>query len=115
MDERPVSALDVDGRDVRAVVFEDGARLDVTAVYVRPPQRLRGPLPAALGLDLTEAGLAQTDASGRTSVPTVWACGDMTTPMQAVQMVASAGFAAAAMLNHELIAAGHGYIPPQAS
>ncbi|MEM1055398.1 MAG: NAD(P)/FAD-dependent oxidoreductase [Bacteroidota bacterium] len=106
VDDRLVAALDVEGREVRAVVFEGGARLEATAVYVQPGQRPRGPLPDALGLARTEAGHVEVDEFMRTSAPGVWACGDMTTPMQAVQMAAAAGFTAAAFLNHDLISTG---------
>ena len=109
VDGRTIAALDLSGRDVRAVVFEDGDRLDATAVYVQPAQRPRGPLPDALGLERTELGHVQVDEFMRTSAPGVWACGDMTTPMQAVQMAASAGFAAAAFLNHDLVTGGARY------
>ncbi|MEO0557190.1 MAG: NAD(P)/FAD-dependent oxidoreductase [Bacteroidota bacterium] len=109
MDERPVAALEVQNRDVRAVVFDDGARLEATAVYIQPDQRPRGPLPDALELARTDLGHVQVDEFMRTSAPGVWACGDMTTPMQAVQMAASAGFAAAAFLNHDLVAEGARY------
>lgn len=111
MDDRSVTALDVDGRAVRAVVFEDGGRLDATAVYVQPEQRPRGPLPDALGLERTELGHVWVDEFMRTSAPGVWACGDVTTPMQAVQMAASSGFAAAAFLNHDLVSDGARYEP----
>lgn len=103
IDERPVAALDVAGRDVRAVVFADGAQIDATAVYVQPGQRPRGPLVAALGLETTETGHVRVDEFHRTSAPNVWACGDLTTPMQAVQMATSAGFAVAAFLNYDLV------------
>lgn len=106
VDVRPVSALDVDGRAVRAVVFEDQGRLAATAVYTQPEQHPRGPLPDALGLERTELGHVRVDEFMRTSVAGVWACGDVTTPMQAVQMAASSGFAAAAFLNHDLVANG---------
>ncbi|MEM1116639.1 MAG: NAD(P)/FAD-dependent oxidoreductase, partial [Bacteroidota bacterium] len=111
VDDRPVAALAVDGRDVRAVVFDDGKELDATAVYVQPDQRPRGPLPDALGLARTEAGHVEVDEFMRTSAPGVWACGDMTTPMQAVQMAASAGFSAAAFLNHDLVSSGARHAP----
>ena len=114
-----VARLDVNGRDVRAVVFETGERLDATAVYVAPPQHLRGALPATLGLALTEAnpatftppGLVAVDTMGRTSVAGVWACGDMAAPMQSVTMAVASGSMAAAWLNHDLIAAGVHYAP----
>lgn len=106
-----IERLDVDGSSLRAVVFASGEQLAATALYLHPPFRLRGPLPAALGVNLTEAGFVTIDAIGKTNVANVWACGDMTTPMQAVQTAATSGFVAAAMINHDLIANGVRYAP----
>ncbi|MEM6327286.1 MAG: NAD(P)/FAD-dependent oxidoreductase [Bacteroidota bacterium] len=106
VDDRAIASLDVSEREVQAVVFEGGALLEATAVYVQPDQRPRGPLPTALDLARTEAGHIEVDEFMRTSAPKVWACGDMTTPMQAVQMAAAAGFSAAAFLNHDLVSSG---------
>ncbi|MEO1478940.1 MAG: NAD(P)/FAD-dependent oxidoreductase [Bacteroidota bacterium] len=111
VDARPVAALDVTGRAVRSVAFEGGERLHATAVYVQPPQRARGPLPDALALARTATGHIEVDETYRTSTPYVWACGDMITPMQAVQMAAASGFAAAAFLNHDLVQRGTRYAP----
>jgi thioredoxin reductase (NADPH) len=119
VEEHAVSRLDVDGHEVRAVEFADGSRLKATAVYVQPGQRPRGPLPEALGLALTEAnpaafmppGLVAVDPFGKTSAPNVWACGDVTSPLQAVQLAASSGFTAAAMINHDLLSDGARYAP----
>ncbi|MEM8560275.1 MAG: NAD(P)/FAD-dependent oxidoreductase [Bacteroidota bacterium] len=115
VDERPVAALDVTGRVARSVMFEGGDRLAATAVYVQPPQRPRGPLPDALGLARTDAGHVAVDETYRTSIPHIWACGDMTTPMQAVQMAAASGFAAAAFLNHDLVQRGTRYAPTRSA
>lgn len=106
IDDRPVAALDVDGRRVRAVVFEDDGRLASAAVYIQADQGPRGLLPDALALERTELGHVRVDHFMRTGAEGVWACGDVTTPMQAVQMAASSGLAAAAFLNHDLIADG---------
>lgn len=106
VEDRAIRVLELEQGEVRAVVFADGGRLAVSAVYVQPAQRPRGPLPDALKLERTETGLVRVDAFMRTSAPGVWACGDVTSPMQAVQMAASSGFAAAAFLNHDLIAEG---------
>ncbi|NBC87315.1 MAG: FAD-dependent oxidoreductase [Bacteroidetes bacterium] len=109
IDERPVAALGVEGRDVRTVVFEDDSQIDATAVYIQPDQRPRGPLPDALGLEHTELGHVRVDEFMRTSAPGVSACGDVTSPMQAVQIAASSGFTAAAFLNNDLIDQGRTY------
>ncbi|MEM1125451.1 MAG: NAD(P)/FAD-dependent oxidoreductase [Bacteroidota bacterium] len=104
--EERVERVDVDQRSVRGVVFDTGERMEATALYLRPDQRLRGTLPASLNVELTEAGLIQTDEGGRTSVPGVSACGDAVTPMQMVQVAAAGGALAAAFLNHDLVAEG---------
>ncbi len=111
IEQRPITAVDVAGRAVRAVTFADGEKLSVGAVYVQPPQHPRGPLPDALDLARTESGHIEIDTFYRTSAPNVCACGDMTTPMQAVLMAASSGFAAAASLNHDLVASGVRFAP----
>jgi len=109
VDERPVAALEVEGRDVRTVVFEGGSQIDATAVYIQPGQRPRGPLPDALRLERTEDGHVRVDEFMCTSAPGVSACGDVTSPMQAVQLAASSGFTAAAFLNNDLIDQGCRY------
>ena len=45
------------------------------------------------------------DEMGRTSVPGVYAAGDMVSPMAAVIVAAASGTKAAAMLNHEFVMA----------
>ena len=107
--EDRVARLDMDGRDLRAVVLASGERVDATALYLGPPQHLRGPLPAALALALTEAGLAQADGTGRTSVPNVWACGDMVAAMQSVAGAVASASVTAAVLNVDLITTGSTY------
>jgi len=110
-DERKISTLEADKGAAQALVFADGTSRLVGAVYVQPEQRPRGVLPNALSLERTEAGHVAVGDDYRTSVPNVFACGDVTTPMQAVQMAAASGFAAAAFLNHTLIASGVHYEP----
>ena len=109
--EDRLSALDVAGRQVRAVVLASGEQMDVSAVYVSPPQHLRGPLPDALGLARTDAGRVRVDEAYRTSAPNVWACGDMAAPMQAVQTAAASGMVAAAMINFDLVTRGLARLP----
>lgn len=69
-------------------------------------QHLRGSLPKALNLACTDAGRVRVDETYRTSAPNVWACGDMATPMQAVQAAAATGLTAGAMINYDLIMKG---------
>ncbi|WP_243717652.1 FAD-dependent oxidoreductase [Actinomadura sp. KC345] len=63
-----------------------------------------GPL-ADLGCETGEDGFVTVDATGRTSVPGVWAAGNVTNPMGQVIIAASAGSMSAAMINADLIEA----------
>lgn len=89
---------------VRALGFSDGSQLPVDAVFARVAQQQRTDLAAQLGCAFTEDGLyVQVNPFGLTSVPDVYAAGDLTGPFQQVVAAAAAGAMAAAMLNNELI------------
>lgn len=101
LDERPLKRLHgVDGR-LTAIEFTDGEALARDVLFARPPQR-QTDLVRSLGLELDPLGYVRVDAQGRTSMPGVYAAGDLTTPMQAALIAAAAGMQAAAALNHEL-------------
>jgi len=102
--ETPVAALDGSAKTIRAIVFADGSRQAVDAVFLRPVQRQRADLAAQLGCALTPDGVyVQVNELGLTSVPGVYAAGDMTGPLQQVAQAAASGARAAAALNNELI------------
>ena len=98
----PVAALEHDDGALRAVRFADGSRLALGGILVSVPQRERSGLPAALGCETTETGHVATGPSGETSVPGVYAAGDLATLMQAVTLVAAHGAQAAYALNRIL-------------
>ncbi|MFB4306493.1 NAD(P)/FAD-dependent oxidoreductase [Actinomadura sp. GTD37] len=115
-------AARLDARGVRVVVGEarrlavendrvtgfelaDGSVLPCDAVFVAPTWVAKdGPL-TDLGCEIGDDGFATVDATGRTSVPGVWAAGNVTFPAGQVIIAASAGSMAAAMLNADLIEA----------
>lgn len=83
-----------------AVELVDGAQVAIEGLYVRPVQRQTA-LVAGLGLALDELGFVKVDGQQRTSVPGVFAAGDLTTMLQGALMAASAGAMAAYMITHE--------------
>ncbi|GAA4352407.1 NAD(P)/FAD-dependent oxidoreductase [Hymenobacter saemangeumensis] len=102
--EARVKAFDGTAKCLRAIIFSDGSRLPVDAVFMRPAQRQRTDLATQLGCALTSDGVyVQVDETGLTSVPNVYAVGDMTGPLQQVIHAAASGARAAAALNNELI------------
>ena len=55
-----------------------------------------------LGCEITEQGYVQVDEMQRTTVPGVFACGDVTTMMRAVANAVKAGNTAGSVINMEL-------------
>lgn len=102
--ETPVAALEPAPAGGLVVAFADDSRLAVAAMFARVPQQQRTDLAAQLGCAFTDDGIyVKTDGLGLTSVPGVYAAGDLTSPFQQVVAASAAGTAAAAMLNNTLI------------
>ena len=100
IEERPVTRLIGDGA-LTAVELADGSTRPLEALYMHPPQRQTA-LVRGLGLRLDELGCVALDEQRQTSIPGIYAAGDVMTRMQAAVLAAAAGMAAAAMLNHGL-------------
>ncbi|WP_162243145.1 NAD(P)/FAD-dependent oxidoreductase [Deinococcus sp. Leaf326] len=102
IDERLVAQWD--GRNV---TFEDGTRLGRDTLFVTPGQAQRSALPEQLGCARIDRGplagvlLAVTPETGLTSVPGVYAAGDMIGEQQVV-LAAASGARAAAAINADL-------------
>lgn len=90
-----------DGR-LEKVELADGTSVACEALFVHPPQK-QVELVRALGLALDDAGFVKTDPMKReTSIPGIYASGDLTTQMQAAIAAAAASMQAAAMINLDL-------------
>jgi thioredoxin reductase len=92
------------------IEFADGDSLERDALFIHPTQR-QVDVVRALGVALDDKGYVKVDEMMReTSVPGVYAAGDLTTAAQSAILSAAAGMRAAAMLNHgltmEMVAAG---------
>ena len=103
----------VDGEVARLVVEDDrlkgielanGQMIERTAVFIRPGNTPHDDgLLAGLGCELNGAGFPIVDAAGRTSVPGVWAAGNVADPRAQVVTSAGAGSAAAIAINADLV------------
>jgi thioredoxin reductase len=106
----PIQRLDGDGGTLRRIVFTAGLPLARQAAFVRAPYRQRSDLPVRLGCALLEDGTVAVDDFGRTSVPGVFAAGDLarrpSLPFAAAQVVmaAAAGATAAVAIDQGLLA-----------
>ncbi|MGW0522995.1 NAD(P)/FAD-dependent oxidoreductase [Crossiella sp. NPDC003009] len=102
----------VEGGDggVEQVVFHDGPPLRCAAMFLHASTRQASPLPEQLGCVLLDDGSVRVDDAGQTSVPGLYAVGDMArresspSGMTFVVSAAAMGFVAATTINQELFA-----------
>jgi thioredoxin reductase len=91
-----------DGR-LAGVQLDDGRLVRRDALFVPPRFAPNDGLLAALGCDISEDGWVVTDPDGRTSVPGVWAAGNVANPRAQVITAAGEGSAAAIAINADLV------------
>ncbi|MFC5151722.1 NAD(P)/FAD-dependent oxidoreductase [Streptomyces amakusaensis] len=101
--EGPVERLSTaDGR-LRGVELADGREISREAVFVLPRPVPGDALLTGLGCAVDETGWVRVDSSGRTSVPGVWAVGNVADRRAQLITAAGAGSAAAIALHHDLV------------
>ncbi|MDJ0395631.1 NAD(P)/FAD-dependent oxidoreductase [Rhodococcus sp. G-MC3] len=91
-----------DGR-VRAVALENGDSISRASVFVGPRFIPRDELLTDLGCETTEDGWVTVDPTGRTSVPGVWAAGNVVDSAAQLVNSVAAGSKAGIALNHYLL------------
>ncbi len=98
-------AQSVTVRDDRLVGVEltDGRTVPCDALFVPPRFVPNDALLARLGCEVDDDGWATTDAAGLTSVPGVWAAGNVVDPRAQVITAAGEGSAAAIAINADLV------------
>jgi len=99
---RRVARLAVERQSLTHVELADGERIPCEVLFAHPPQR-HVDVVQALGLDLDPRGYVRADPMTRqTSLPGMYAAGDLTTPAQGAVFAAATGTQAGAMCNHDL-------------
>ncbi|MER7705205.1 NAD(P)/FAD-dependent oxidoreductase [Kitasatospora sp. NPDC097605] len=88
---------------LRGVELADGTAVPREAVFLFPRAVPRDALLFGLACERDAQGWVTTDRTGRTSVPGVWAVGNVADPRAQVVTAAGAGAAAAFALNHDLV------------
>ncbi len=98
----PIARLVAQAGRLEAVELTGGARVPCDALFAHPPQR-QLELVHSLGVALDDEGYVRVDPMKReTSVPGVYAAGDLTTRMQGAVLAAAAGTQTAAVINVDL-------------
>ncbi len=108
--------------ELRGVQLRDGCVIPVDALFVPPRFVPNSALLVGLGCDVDTDGWVTVDPTGRTSVPGVWAAGNIVDPRAQVITAAGAGAAAAIAINADLVeedvrnaVRDHGFAPTPAT
>jgi thioredoxin reductase len=100
LDEHRVVGLRAEGCKLRAVQVE-GGEVPVDNLFVHPIQK-QTPLVQSLGLRMYDENSVWVDEHSETSIPGIYAAGDLITPIHGAMLAAAAGTAAAYKLNTAL-------------
>lgn len=104
LETRPLKRLVARDGTLESIELASGEAIPCDVLFAHPPQR-QVPIVRSLGVALDELGYVKIDPMTReTSLPGVYAGGDLITRMQGAIMAAALGTQAAAMLNHFLTA-----------
>ena len=85
------------------VELDSGQIVPRAAVFVRPRFVPNDNLLTGLGCATSDSGWVRADATGRTSIPGVWAAGNAVNPRAQVITAAGEGSAAAIDINNDLV------------
>lgn len=85
------------------IVFKNGTKIAVKALYTKPPFEQHSLLPQELGCEITEQGLIKVDTFQKTTIAGIYAAGDNSTLVRSLAQAVSSGSVAGALINKELI------------
>ncbi|MCW4468497.1 NAD(P)/FAD-dependent oxidoreductase [Flavobacterium sp. MFBS3-15] len=104
VNEANIAELEHTDGYVTHIVFEDGSRQSIDAIYSKPVNVQHTDIPEKLGCTINESGLIVVDETQRTNVAGVYASGDCTNGQRAVAIAVASGMKAGALINAELAA-----------
>jgi len=88
---------------IRNIIFKDGKKAPLKALYTRLPFVQHSTIPEELGCEITTEGYIKIDAAQRTTIQGVYACGDNTIRIRTVANAVATGTTTGLMVNKELI------------
>ncbi|HTL40547.1 MAG TPA: FAD-dependent oxidoreductase, partial [Pseudolysinimonas sp.] len=107
VETRRIAAIESSAASIVAVRLADGTSVPTDSVFVRPRAIPADELLHQLGADsirgVDDHDWVVVDATGRTSVPGLWAAGNVVNPAATVPVSAAAGAGAGTAINADLV------------
>ncbi len=107
----PIVEVCCEGRDIRCLRLDNGTRFEIDKIFFTIGQYPADDLGAQLGCQRDDEGHIIIDAHGCTSVPNVFAAGDVTPGPQIVPKGEAEGAAAALAMHKSLVPADRSLAP----
>jgi thioredoxin reductase len=104
IERRGIHRIVADGDRLRGIELADGEVLEFDVIFTHTRVTPNDALLRALGAELNDDGWAVVDSSGRTTVPSVWAIGNLINPSANVPVSIAAGSMAGGAINMDLVA-----------
>ena len=101
--EKEIERLEHNNGHLKNIIFKDGTKAEVKAMYSRNSFEQHCTIPDLLGCELNDEGYIKVNPSQETTVYGVFACGDNTTRMRSVANSVAMGTAAGMMASKKMI------------
>ncbi len=101
--ETAVEKLEHSNGHIQHIIFRDGSKFSIKALYAPVPFEQHCTIPALLGCQLTEEGYIKVDPFLETTIPGIYACGDNATTMRTVANAVAMGTTAGMVLSKKMI------------
>lgn len=101
--ETKIKKLEHSNGNIQNVIFSDGTKSSIKAIYANSPFEQHCPIPETMGCELTEQGYIKVDPLLKTNFHGIYASGDNTTRMRTVANAVAMGTTAGIMVNKEII------------
>lgn len=102
IDEKELAKFDHVNGQIKNIVFEDGSKTSLNAMYTRAAFEQHCELPEILGCEITEDGYIKVDGLQKTSIEGIFAVGDNTTRMRTIANAVAMGTTAGTVVNKEI-------------
>ena len=101
--EKEIEKLEHISGYVQSIIFSDGTRYSVKAIYAPQPFEQHCMIPGSLGCELTDDGYIKVDPFQQTTVNGVFACGDNVSKMRTLSNAVAMGTTAGITINKKMI------------